>query len=53
MSEQKPEMKKMTISIDEKTLKILGKMAIDYSTNKSQLIRRLVLDESKRIKEMG
>ncbi len=43
-------MKKIMITIDEELLLVLRKMAEDNKTSVSQMVRRLVLEESKRNK---
>ncbi len=45
-------MKKVMITINEELLLVLKNMAIENSTSVSQMIRRLVLEESKRNEEM-
>jgi predicted transcriptional regulator len=41
-------MKKILITIDEETLKLLEDMAYANKTSKSQMIRRLIIEEEKR-----
>ena len=41
-------MKRITITIDDETLEILRNISHDNRTSMSQMIRRLVLEESKR-----
>ena len=43
-------MKKIMITIDEELLLVLKKMAEDNKTSVSQMVRRLVLEETKRNK---
>ena len=44
-------MNRITVLVDDKMLLVLKSMAKEHSTTVSQMIRRLVLEESKRTKE--
>ena len=46
------DMKRLTISIDDKTLKVLAKIAEAYTASRSQVIRRLIHEESKRLSKL-
>jgi predicted transcriptional regulator len=45
-------MKKLTISVDDEILELLAELAKVTKASRSQVVRRLVLEESKRNKKV-